>query len=1259
MSRPGFIDQTHLREWANTLSARSEFPRLVRRLVLETANGAVRTGVPAGEGVSVGDWDGIVKALQPSAFVPAGLSLWEFSVEKSVGRKADSDYEKRLATPDGSPPNEAIYVAASLRRWKDRGTWTKTRSAEGRWRTVIAYGVDDIETWLESAPVTHAWISDLLGLNPHGLQAAETWWRVWSSATNPALPADLILAGRGSATSALEDRLAGSPQLTSISASRDDVLAFVAAVGVRTDGAGQGEMLARTAFVDDVATWRSVIARRDPLILVPTSPAVVQEAQAGSAHHVIVPVPGAATADIELPPVDPGEAATALASAGLDEQRSEAAGRLARRSIVALRRHLATKPELHSPGWAQTPDRVIRGTLLAGAWNAGATGDREVLADLCGASVEQIRDQLTDLIAEDDSFVTALDRSWALVSPYDAWLQLRRAVRDEDLERLEQAVLRVMLESDPALELPAGERWKAGMLEQARQHSHELRHGLATTLALLSSQAESTQLATGPTGAVWASRIVRQVLAAANDDQTGRIWASLASALPLLAEAAPDDFLDAVRTGVAGDPILRALFDEDSNGWGSSSPHTWLLWALERLAWPVAYFSQAIDLLARLAEIDPNGPLRNRPANSLAEIYCPWHPETAAPVARRLEVLDARRERHGSVAWRLMLSLLPEAHAIHHHTAAPEFREWKVVTTPVKTVEYFDFVRAVLERLVTDAGSACPRWQDLVNKADDLPPSSRSLLRSELSRRIADGTLDDDGRTDLWAAIRAMIAKHRDYPDTDWALPADELHEFEQLQDQLVPNAPLTAAAWLFASDYPSLGIGRDQEYERYRAEIERQRAAAVDRVLTSDGLDGVRALTARAAVPWAVGVAVADVAGEQFADELALLFEGDDPNELNLASSYVARRFRSEGWPLVESLLSQDGRTPKQKARILFATSDYPAAWDIADREGPEVAREFWTVFLPYGLGARFPHVLHAAGKMLDVGRPVPALQLLDLYVRDEGPDMEARALLVADALEALLAPDPDSAEMRRLTQSDFADLFGFMEQHREAITPDRLGRLEWAYLPALGWDPRADTLHQLLAEAPDFFVEVVSAVFRQHSAKDTDEASPEKQRVASNAYRLLSSWSTVPGTREGEPLDGDALRAWITEALRLLGEADRREVGEIQIGHMLAAAPADEDGFWPCRPVRDLIEDLKNKRIERGIRTQLYNSRGVTSRSPDEGGNQERRLVARYRGQAEQLAVRWPQTAAILRDLAESYESDARRFDQDAERVRRGFDR
>src|SRR4051794_11284209 len=129
MARPGFVDQQELLRWADTRSAEGDFPRLIRRLILETGHGVTQLGFPAGEGIGVGDWDGTVRTTEPTAFIPEGLSVWELSTDKHVGTKADSDYAKRTTTPDGSPTKETSYVAALLRRFAKRSEWAREKTA--------------------------------------------------------------------------------------------------------------------------------------------------------------------------------------------------------------------------------------------------------------------------------------------------------------------------------------------------------------------------------------------------------------------------------------------------------------------------------------------------------------------------------------------------------------------------------------------------------------------------------------------------------------------------------------------------------------------------------------------------------------------------------------------------------------------------------------------------------------------------------------------------------------------------------------------------------------------------------------------------------------------------------------------------------------------------------------------------------------------------------------------------------------------------
>jgi hypothetical protein len=122
-------------------------------------------------------------------------------------------------------------------------------------------------------------------------------------------------------------------------------------------------------------------------------------------------------------------------------------------------------------------------------------------------------------------------------------------------------------------------------------------------------------------------------------------------------------------------------------------------------------------------------------------------------------------------------------------------------------------------------------------------------------------------------------------------------------------------------------------------------------------------------------------------------------------------------------------------------------------------------------------------------------------------------------------------------------------------------------------------------------------------------------------------------------------------------LASRDRARVGDVQIGQVLAFAPRDQDDLQVPEAVRDLLEEINSNDLERGLSIGIYNKRGVTSRGLLDGGVQEMELARSFREQAERVRA-WPRTRKLLKRLAEPYEADARREDQEAERRHQGLE-
>ena len=287
-------------------------------------------------------------------------------------------------------------------------------------------------------------------------------------------------------------------------------------------------------------------------------------------------------------------------------------------------------------------------------------------------------------------------------------------------------------------------------------------------------------------------------------------------------------------------------------------------------------------------------------------------------------------------------------------------------------------------------------------------------------------------------------------------------------------------------------------------------------------------------------------------------------------------------------------------------------------------------------------------------------------IYIDDLGSQCVDFLIGLLGQFASAYTSDP---EIALVTEYDFRSVFEYLNRHADPERSAEVGQLEWVFLTALGSEPPVDQLHETLAADPDFFVKVMEVAWRASDA-EPDEAeeqdggtAPEdepltEQQVqqAENGFMLLTSFDRLPGTGPHGGVDPAALKQWVTRVLELAAASGRRRVAEALIGQILASAPADDDGTWPCRPVRDLLEELQSERAERNLAVRLYNRRGVTVRDPEDGGRQERTLVEQYRAQATAFSDSWPQTAAVLRNLAEMYDKDAREEENRAERFRQG---
>jgi len=812
-----------------------------------------------------------------------------------------------------------------------------------------------------------------------------------------------------------------------------------------------------------------------------------------------------------------------------------------------------------------------------------------------------------------------------------------------DVQRFERIAKDVLGEVSPEFELPIGQRYMANVYGKILSRSGTLREGMARSLALMGTHADRVKNA--EEAPFVPARVVSHTLAESKGWQT---WATLSGILTQLAEAAPEALLEAVERALDADPNpIEDLIAEEGDGLFGGTPHTGLLWALETLAWSPDLFARVAKVLTRLAEVDPGGQVANRPVESLRSLFLPWIRFSEASDEHRLETLKMLLDAVPEEGWRLLVEAYPSNGEVTIRRP-PSWRPWAQDGSPRPTVgECHTFVRQMTQMLLSGVGTEADRWADLVDIISTFSPEDRKRTIDLLSQR-AEALGQHPTVHNLWARLRGVMHHHRSHPDAAWAMDTRELVAIEAVYQELTPADPVVAHARLF-DNWPDLPEGEPQECEEASERIAEARRKAVRAAYESGGVSAILKIAEAAEEPYEVGVAVALGIDSELALDLAMKHLGSTDSKLrSMAYGGLRALYLQSGWKTLDETITTakaSDSTPQMLANIYLAAPAVRETWRRLDDESEKVRTAYWkSIRWPNTSEWDAEDLNFVVQQLLSVRRSADALGWLAFEPMPHE--------LVIKILEAIPADVATSADMGpHVDAYHVAHLFKKLDQSDD-VPDDMIASLEIPFLEILQHDRPQLALHRLVVRKPSIFADVITWAFKRADGEAEESVDDQVlERRAPIAFNVLWQMRLLPGLMEDGSIDVETLSTWVSEARRMCRERDREDIGDQQIGQMLANAPIGEDGIWPCESVRDLLDELASPHIGIGFTIGKMNLRGVTSRGVFDGGVQERSLVDMYRQDAAKIGARWPFTARLLRQLATNYEVEARREDQRAD--------
>jgi hypothetical protein len=763
-------------------------------------------------------------------------------------------------------------------------------------------------------------------------------------------------------------------------------------------------------------------------------------------------------------------------------------------------------------------------------------------------------------------------------------------------------------------------------------------------------------------------------------DATFNRWASFRDELSIIAEAAPEELLLALKRDLQPGGPLHKVMQCDNPGLLASPAHTGVLWALEKLCWSSSYLPDAISILFRLHCLNPRLKSGNNPANSIIETLQIAYPQTNAEWSIRKQAITQMLEQDAGLAFNVVLSLFPTFHSSWLRRHLPVWRDWGYGYRAGTTYQQIALELAwCVEQLMLFAGEEAERWCALVELCGSVEATQYTSILDQCQTVLASGRLSQQAKRLLWESINAMLiqmewaASQRRLPNgdvvdvTDVDNPIAELEphfpgyakkleahggRLRELLNESIPEDPVLAGCHAFLGGLNPNNCTQhfsDRfDAEKQNEQIKHARNRIVVAVWLAEGLHGLRRLSEIENVDAAeVGRAVAMSKDVHVSPQEVVhyLSSKTKPDRI-LAQGYLSvwswerkDTLSADVFPLLSTFASNDSI-----ASFLQCLPCRDEVWNFIDTQETPIRCLYWKKApLPWNIpNGRLGYFVR---NLIEASRSDKAVNLL---VRCKDDIAFEEVDIVFAALETLPLVDRDIDEQHR--GGLHWEIRQILEKLYDVAMSQvlRLVELELLYHQVFECDedqrfqPKA--LLHLIRDQPSLFVEMVG----YSSADDNGESSAIEDEATSirltQLCGLLCRLAELPGQSSLCPIDDKTLADWVDEVLHLASESKYIKSVVRQITHTVAYGFWRAIDSWPDEELVNAINIMSHKYpeiVSRHLAIGLSNARGFHFCDPS--GRSEYNLSKKISNRASQLRQTCPAASQALREIAKQIDAES----------------
>lgn len=1158
-----------------------------------------------------------------NSFFPNGRSVWELSNQADINKKANCDYEKRLTDAD----SKTTYVQATFRKWNDKEKWAAEKSGDKKWKKVIALDSRDFECIFNNPQSGSARLRLLtcLGKVTTGVKFIESEWeKIYSRLGEKQLSPESYLTGQTKAVSDLKQFLEREDRIKYIRSgfSSIDSKAFLLAFFL-----GNKEKFPSIVLVENRDVLDYLVGMGFSGIII-VDPTLKLEGESfhrcnSSNAKILLPIYSISRikGEILLDRTDREKFTELLEKIGFTNEEAKRYATISNCSLTCVRCFIQDNfPVLPCP----LSDKFY--TLFAvGSWDANFNGDVKALETLAKIPYAEIEASVKEMEQYEFPFVAGAKKK---VSSYDkigAWFFFAPHITSSFIDLFLNEAYNVLTDIDPKWDLPGDKRFAAELYGKKAVYSKSIKKGIAETLLYMMVFADR---AVGSKNYI-ISRIKGLLIKVFKNLDTWQKWASIDSILPLLAETAPDIFLEYVeRTIVNKQQTFVELFTDDKEGIGfECCKYSGLLWGLELISCLPEFSKRSVDVLMELAVLDPDGTWSNRPKNSLIQIFLHWLPQIPLKVGDRISILKSLYKTHADTAISILKSIITATSSSEiYYPKITKYELWRD-NEKDSAFYYSELCNFYLE-------VARNQPKEIISLLEDL--GGRRGLQFKLYQllnEIDTSDWNDSERLKIWEKVRDDIWAYNQFEGyPNWQISTQEKGTLRALYTKFKPEDKIVLFSKYF--EYGLRLAERDDvpkdfnKREIYNRNFQKN---ILKGFLEEFGIDGLFELIKASDDTHSIVRAIEDTKDIDYIfDSIPSCLNSDNYKLVNFAQLLLYHTY-NVNQPLVLSYIANHSFDDITKSKI-FASLPYGKYVKLfLDQSSVAVRENYWTNFPIMLVDYNSEYIEEIASGLFLAGRIKDLIKILSLSSKT------FKLKFLCEVLDK--ARENKHYEIVESSYYEFVTIFKKIYSHPDIGEADKnlMVGLEIAYLGLFNGynDIEPLFLTNNIFSNPQFYIDLVKGAYKN----DKMEELVKNDDLAEMSYRILNEIRKVPGNDE-RPFKEMFYREWVHEIIRLSKEQGYFIGVKCALPELLVYTPADEvDGIWPHRALREILEELKDPDLELNLVIAKMNSRGVRSGS----FKQEKDEAKYYREQASKLAIIYPRTSLILNKIAAELDSYA----------------